>query len=112
MLLLATLQYLPFRIMPFCLTCCKFNFSEPPPPSNPLILTSQQLAQLTQAGVLQLNNVATSKNGLTTTSVLSSSTTTTAPLVIKSEPNPLSLGATPTVQSISHHNVSQESVSK
>ena len=33
-------------------------------------------------------------------------------LVIKSEPNPLSLGATPTVQSISHHNVSQESVSK
>ena len=77
MLLLATLQYLPFRIMPFCLTCCKFNFSEPPPPSNPLILTSQQLAQLTQAGVLQLNNVATSKNGLTTTSVLSSATTTT-----------------------------------
>merc|ERR1711956_88274 len=78
----------------------KIQKPKPPPPSNPLILTSQQLAQLTQAGVLQLNNIATSKNGLTTTSILSSATMTTAPLVIKSEPNPLSLGATPTVQSI------------
>ena len=82
-------------------------FSEPPP-ASPLILTSQQLAQLTQAGVLQLNNATTTNNGLNTSTL--SSTTTTAPLVIKSEPNPLSMGATPTIQSLPH-NVSQEDVS-
>jgi len=78
-----------------------------PPPASPLILTSQQLAQLTQAGVLQLNNATTYNNGLNTPAM--PSTTTTAPLVIKSEPNPLSMGATPTIQSLPH-NVSQDDI--
>jgi len=73
-----------------------------------LILTSQQLAQLTQSGVLQLNNVA-STNGMAKPIInqANQQAANSAPLVIKSEPNPLTLGATPTIQSVTH-NVSHE----
>ena len=88
-----------------------FLFAEPTPPKAPLILTSQQLAQLTQSGVLQLNNVA-STNGMAKPIInqANQQAANSAPLVIKSEPNPLTLGATPTIQSVTH-NVSHEDVS-
>lgn len=61
----------------------------------PLILTSNQLAQLSNGGVLQLNA------GNATTTTTAAAAATNGSMVIKSEPNPLTLGATPTVQNVS-----------
>ena len=55
-----------------------------------LILTSDQLAQLSNGGVWQIG---------------SSGATAANAVVIKSEPNPLTLGATPTVQNVSAEDV-------
>ena len=82
-------------------------FSEPPPPKAPLVLTSDQFAQLAQNGVFKLATTTTASQ-FTSTALTS---TTTSPVVIKSEPCPLSLGGTPTVQTISQNNFSHEDVS-
>lgn len=66
----------------------------------PLILTSNQLAQLSNGGVLQLNA------GNATTTTTAAAAATNGSMVIKSEPNPLTLGATPTVQNVSSDDVS------
>ena len=68
--------------------------------NQPLILTSNQLAQLSNGGVLQLNA------GNATTNA----TAANGSMVIKSEPNPLTLGATPTVQNVSSEDVSSTTV--
>ena len=85
----------------------KVFFPEPPPPKAPLVLTSDQFAQLAQNGVLKLTTTTTASQ-FTSTALTS---TTTSPVMIKSEPCPLSLGGTPTVQTISQNNFSQEDVS-
>ena len=82
-------------------------FSEPPPQKAPLVLTSDQFAQLAQNGVFKLATTTTASQ-FTSTALTS---TTTSPVVIKSEPCPLSLGGTPTVQTISQNNFSHEDVS-
>ena len=76
------------------MTKLKFRLAEPANP--PLILTSNQLAQLSNGGVLQLGGAATTTTAASPNAV-----------VIKSEPNPLTLGATPTVQNVSAEDVSQ-----
>lgn len=76
------------------------KIQKPKVTNQPLILTSNQLAKLSNGGVLQLNA------GNATTNA----TAANGSMVIKSEPNPLTLGATPTVQNVSSEDVSSTTI--